>query len=112
MRFSEWWEVRAVARFMTRSLGAPSIEVLEAVVEAAAEIGLDAPTQDRRSGELRLRGPLNRAGVGQRLAVSVTDNGLGGSTLHVSWDDRFPRRVTGHLMANRLCKCTRRLLFA
>ncbi len=99
-----------MARFMTQTIAAPSPQVLDAVLDAAAEIGLEAPRPDRRAGDIRLRGPVGRTAGSQRLSVSVTDNGFGGSTLYVSWDDRFSSRVSGHRMANRLCKSTRRLL--
>lgn len=99
-----------MSRFMTKTVGAPSGEVWEAVLDAASEIGFEAPPATRLNGEVRLRGPLNRTGGSPTLSVSVTDNGLGGSTLYVSWDDRFPARVTLHRAANRLCQRTRNLI--
>ena len=99
-----------MAHFMTKTVGAPTGDVWEAVLDAAVDIGLEAPAQHRHDGEVRLRGALNRTGGSQTLAVSVTDNGLGGSTLYLSWDDRFPARLTLRRMANRLFQRIRHLI--
>ena len=81
-----------MARFMTRTINAPAGRVLEAVLSAAGRIGLEIVNVDSRNGEARLRRPLRRAGNSRRLFVAVTDNGFGGSTLHLSWGDDFPGR--------------------
>lgn len=99
-----------MAHFITKTVGAPAAVVWEAFLDAAAEIGFQPPPAARRHGEIRLRGPQNRTGGSQALAVSVTDNGLGGSTLYVSWDDRFPTRFTLHRLASRLYQRTRYLV--
>jgi hypothetical protein len=95
---------------MTRTVRARCDEVLDALLVTAAELGYEAPLRERRPGEIRLKGPMNRVGDSPRLTVSITDNGFGGSTVLVSWEDRFPRRYTGHRVASRLCKGTQRLL--
>jgi hypothetical protein len=99
-----------MARFMTRTVAASSGEVLEAILEAAGDLPLEAASVDRRSGEIRFRRPYGRRGESRRLLVSVTDNGRGGTTLHASWDDDFPARVATRRAVLRLCQRTRELV--
>lgn len=99
-----------MARFMTRTVLAPSGEVLEAILEVAPVVPLEAAAVDTRSGEVRFRRPVGTRGGSQRLLVTVTDNGRGGTTLHLSWDDAFPARVASRRAARRLWQLATELL--
>lgn len=99
-----------MARFMTRTVSAPAGEVLEAILEVADGVPLETASVDRRSGEIRLRRPYGNHGDSRRLLATVTDNGRGGATVHMSWDDSFPARISTRRAARRLCQRTRELL--
>ena len=84
-----------MARFRTLSLDAYPLQVFDAALEAAAQMGLEVSTADREAGSLLLSACPGRLGSRHRFVLSVTDNGLGGSTVHISWDDRFPGLARG-----------------
>ena len=97
-------------RFMTRTMGAPSSWVIDAVIDAAHDLGLDTTALDRHTGEVRLRRDLGKLGRTRRLWVTITDNGRGGSTLHTAWEDGWRDRVSARRDAVRLFDEARRRL--
>ena len=99
-----------MARFMTRSVSGGMGEVLEATLEAAQELALETAALDAHNGVIRFRRPYGRRGDTRRLLVTITDNGRGGSTLHASWDDAFPARVSTRRVALQLFQRTRQLV--
>ena len=87
--------------------------MFDAALEAAAQMGFQVSMPDRAAGQLFLSGPKGRPGSSRRFSVSVTDNGLGGTAIHVSWDPRplllWPIRSDGRSAA-RFCGRIQQLL--
>lgn len=96
-----------MARVMTQTLHASAARTLTAAVAAADSLGLEHSAAERDTGELRIR---SRTGRGRPVFLAVTDNGRGGATLHLTWDDAFPGRIAGRRVARALCREMRRLL--
>ena len=97
-----------MAQSRTLSLPVEPLPVFQAVFEAAATLGLTRSAFDREAGSIYLDERHGVRGVSRHFSVSVTDNGLGGTTVQVSWRGA-PRTVTrSHARtAARLCKLIR-----
>ena len=94
-----------MAQSRTLSLPVNPLPVFRAVFEAAASLGLTRSGFDREGGSIYLDEAHGLRGMSRHFTVSVTDNGLGGATVQVSWPGA-PRTVTrSHARtAARLCR--------
>ena len=78
--------------------------VFATLLDAAAELGLSFYVIDEGRRQVELR----REGKAYRVSASVTDNGWGRATLHLSWD---PAGSTGGgTCAKRVVRRTRAIL--
>ena len=81
---------------------------------AASNPGFAVVQADPPGGHLYLDQRRQLGGLPRRFAVSVTDNGLGSTLVHIAWRSRWrpwPLRSEGR-SALRLCRCTERFLAA
>lgn len=86
------------------TFGAHPATVFESLLDAADDGELRAHIIDQRRYEV----VINREGKSWRLSASVTDNGLGESILHMSWQPRGSKGASKS--AKRLTKQIRRTL--
>jgi len=89
-------------------------QVFDAALAAASNLGFAVVQADSPGGHLYLDQRRRLGGLPRRFAVSVTDNGLGSTVVHIAWRSRprpWPLRSEGR-SALRLCRCTERFLAA
>ena len=102
-----------MANCRTHPLARTAPQVFDAVMAAAVGLGFGITQEDRAGGHLYLDRARRLGGAPQRLAVSVTDSGLGTTVVHISWDPRrrmlWPLPTEGRRAA-RLCRLTDRFL--
>lgn len=100
--------------FRTHTLAWDAPQVFDAALAAALDLGFAVVQADPPGGHLYLDQRRRLGGLPRRFAVSVTDNGLGSTVVHIAWRSRprpWPLRSEGR-SALRLCRCTERFLAA
>jgi hypothetical protein len=90
------------------SFDRPPADVTAAACRAADILGLEITGGDDRRGHLYIVTPFKPGKRTAQIQVSVTDNGLGGSSVHVAWEPAGSGR--GGKAARRLVKRTGKVL--
>ena len=86
-------------------MGAETSTVVDAVFEAARSLGWTVSAFDRVAPCVYLDQPHGLHGFSRHFVAAATDNGLGGTTLQVSWPTSTRRRLFDPhgRYASRLC---------